>query len=98
MATVAKAFNLSPLQAARDLDEDPDLTILGCLELLGYANVKAAVEQVKGDPKRLRGLPSDLVATVTKNTFDLTRLAFDHHKGHPTLPGGPECWLCLGSS
>lgn len=95
MAQVAKTFGLSPLQAARDLDEDSEGVISGSLELLGYASIKSAYDEAKGDPKKLKHVPSNLIATVTKNKFDLTQLAFDHHRGHIEFPGGPECWLCL---
>jgi hypothetical protein len=95
VACVAKEFGISPVRAARDLDEDTEQTVLGCLALLGYANAKRAYDAVKGDPKKLRGFSEDTVATVTKNTYDLTRLAYDHHAGHKELPGEGECWLCL---
>jgi hypothetical protein len=95
VANVAKAFGISPTQAARELDEDPEQTALSCLFLLNYARAKNAYDQVKGDPKKLRGWSPDTLAEVTKNRFELTRLAFDHHAGHKELPGGAECWLCL---
>jgi hypothetical protein len=90
---MAKEFGISPVQAARELDEDPEQTSLQALVLLNYAEAKRAYDAVSGNPKKLRGWSSDIMATITKNTWDLSGLARDHHAGHPAM-AGDECWLC----
>lgn len=71
IAQVATTYSISPLQAARELDEDPEQLAIACMPLIGYARAKAAFDQAKGDPGKLEAWEgSETMALVERNTFE----------------------------
>lgn len=68
----AKAWGVTPFQAARELDEDPEVLNLICLSLLSYSEVKAQFDAAAGDMAKLKHLEgNDLLSQVRENAFRL---------------------------
>lgn len=70
---VAESWGVSPLQAARELDDDPEQLALVCIPLLRYAEAKRALDGAKTEDdaalKAWKGSP--LMEAVKQNTVGL---------------------------
>jgi hypothetical protein len=80
------------MAAAEELDDDPNLTALRCLELLTYAKAKGEYDAVDGDRDKLKPWKkSKVMDTVERNAFFKLRERRDHLR-HSTPTEG--CRYC----
>lgn len=74
IAQVAQTYSISPLQAAHELDNDPEQLALVCIPLLEYGRAKAAFDAAGGDPDKLKAWEgSRIMERVQENTMETLR-------------------------
>lgn len=81
MSRIAEKFNQLPSVVANDLDNDPGLLSLVCLEFLAYAQAKNAFDSAKDDKALKPWSGSRLMESVKKNTFEIHKDKIAARKG-----------------
>lgn len=88
IAVIADQFHVTPFQAARDLDDDPERLSIICTQMLRYAEAKRAFDSAKKADDLKPWRDSLAMREVERNTFTL-----HHERSHPGLDV-PECKTC----
>lgn len=72
IADIARTFHKLPSEVIADLDNDPDLSAIKCLDLIRYAEAKGRFDASKGDDKQLEAWRGSVTMDrVEENTFYL---------------------------